>query len=154
MTNETWHRPPGPRVSPRVPKPGRRGRDCNDSKITDEEPSDNEESYDYRRLEDAFYLRSWPPSTRSGGDAGVHYEVWHRCKHVELLRGCFVQVIQQYLAVRQWHKPQASKTRRQAWMSTSCAELEPLEYVWSPLCSFVRKIKYRCAHGCYSMEIV
>lgn len=69
-------------------------------------------------------------------------------------RGCFVQVIQQYLAVRQWHKPQASKTRRQAWMSTSCAELEPLEYVWSPLCSFVRKIKYRCAHGCYSMEIV
>ena len=27
-----------------------------------------------------------------------------RCKHVDLLRGCFVQVIQQDLAVRQWDK--------------------------------------------------
>ena len=32
--------------------------DCNYSKITDEESSDHEDSYDDRRLEDAFYSRS------------------------------------------------------------------------------------------------
>lgn len=73
MTNETWHRQPWPRESPRVPKPGRKGHDFNDSKIADEESSDNEDNIDdHRRLEDAFYPRAWPPSTRSGGDAGVH----------------------------------------------------------------------------------
>jgi hypothetical protein len=74
------------------------------------------------------------------GDAGVHYEVWHRCKHVDVLRGCFVQVIQQDLAVRQWDKTQASKTRLSRLNVNVVCRIRAIESAfWVPVAQLLGK---------------
>lgn len=148
MANETWHRQPRHRERPRVPKPGRTSRDYNDGKITDAEPSDNEDSFDDRRLEDAFYARSWPPSTRSGGDAADHNEVRHRCKYVVLLRCCFVQVLQQDLSVRAIEQSPGVQNQAPSLNANAVYGIRAIECGFlRPLCSIVGKIKYRCIHS-------